>query len=277
MTTDLWFMDRGPQVASLTVGGSVETAAGCPPRYGWNYVEDSSSDEEVPATNIDDVESPVTVDVASPSGSLDCDSYASPPSFSPEPVLGAATASPTSPVPRRSCRDRRPYHYRGIEDYVQMDDDIWDGESRVIRRSAFCAERTLTTESNLSAVGWRGEEVRDRRSRGSPDSAAHMGDSRGPVLHPATVEVVPLPSNRVMMQDRVLDPVRLLVPEQVVLQRCQDLEAAVVALHGGCEVPTQQEEGVHSGGEVGGHQLQGAGGQGAEEGGEGRGTGVYHL
>ena len=102
---------------------------------------------------------------------------------------------------RRSKRKKKPFSYRGIDDYVT---DFNIGPTTQ-------STRTLTEDSNLEEVIRKGETVKRRRRRRSiSEPSCGSGD-------------VVLPANFVVNLDRDLLPHRPLVSDAVHLQRCQYL------------------------------------------------------
>ena len=255
---DYKLMNEGPQIARVLGDGVI------PPKYGWDtQAELTSSDEEtgnleveVAATDSDDNvsvsndASPLGAEFVSPQRSFDWDNYQSPPSFSTaslEKVLGVLDleninydGSDEDEEPfareddgvtiRRSTRVRKPYSYRGIDDYVPNDGDddteeeIWTDADRddidFIPRT-FRPTRTLTEDSRLGEVVIKGNVAKDRRKK-----IVAVGPLNKKIRKPDQIDVQ-LPCSSVLNFDAILNPRRPQLPELVVTERCQSLDDAL--------------------------------------------------
>ena len=174
-----------------------------------------------------------------------------------EDKTGDEDSDEINPIPmdekRRSTRNRKPYPYRGIDDFVDFDvdtdDEIFDDAygPTVTRRQS----RTLTTDSNLEEVLRKGEDIKMRRN------------DRNKVFNPGDVR---LPSSSVYDVSNILQPHRPFAPELVQLDRWQHLDQVLQVVPAVVLQPRLQVDdvGVERAGERG---RQGEGNGPAAEGG----------
>ena len=102
---------------------------------------------------------------------------------------------------------RKPYPYRGIEEYIKLDEDATDNEVLEVAGNdyeyfpqGFRQERTLTEESRLDEVLFKGDLARQKRDRR---------------IRSENLLGLQLPSVDVFNFDLVLKPTRPLIPDAV--------------------------------------------------------------
>ena len=232
---DYKLMDQGP-IRNISRSETI------PPRYAWDTLSESSSEDD--QGGVEDLKDGAIIyhentaeNDLSPARSLTWDNYSSPPTFSSNfsaGILDEVFLSPSSmdieveqvefeantSFVRRSNRQRQPYSYRGIREFVSWDyyeDHVDDEDTELTIEINEDKARTLTETSNLEEIIIKGEHVKQKRS----------------ILRNPS-EIV-LPSSSVHNFNEVLVPSRPLIPELVQAGQCQFLDLALQHLHNDTE------------------------------------------